>query len=244
MLLGTIYLLATMALNYFKHDGVGWWLRRCCWSLTKTDQFPDNALGQAEATRSLLEIQLSPQVYVKSTTTQKSVYMYNRPERIINVQNGAWIQLKLANAVRGQLVEFNIINSKSPLYILPVSKIDDSVQVPFLDNGKFTPANKFETATNRAKSQQQEANNMIEMPAKGEDIVWNTWVPLSENADYIELQIWYPSDLLKPGSKDTGYLYQLELDTSGKTQADGLTLTELQVKKSSRADASLLVVAE
>ncbi|MGF6109061.1 toxin VasX [Pseudomonas frederiksbergensis] len=244
MMLGTIYLLATMAVNYFKHDGVGWWLRRCCWSLTKTDRFPDNELGRAEATRSLLEIQLSPQAYVKSTTTQKSVYMYNRPGRIINVQNGAWIQLRLPNAVRGQFVEFNIINSKSPLYILPVSRIDDSVQVPFLDNGQFTPANEFEIATNQAKAQRTASTNIPEMPAKGEDIVWQTWVPLSENADYIELQVWYPSDLLKPGSEDTGYLYQLELDTSGKTQVDGLTVTELQVKQSSRAKASLLVVAE
>ncbi|EGH15483.1 hypothetical protein PSYMP_29185, partial [Pseudomonas amygdali pv. morsprunorum str. M302280] len=31
---GFIYLLATMALNYFKQDSVGWWLRKCCWSNT------------------------------------------------------------------------------------------------------------------------------------------------------------------------------------------------------------------
>lgn len=46
------------------------------------------------------------------------------------------------------------------------------------------------------------------VPPEQEDVVWQAWVPLEKEIDFIELQIWYPQDIVAPGEEDTGYLYQ------------------------------------
>ncbi len=57
-------------------------------------------------------------------------------------------------------------------------------------------------------------------------------VPLDKDASYLELQIYYPLHLINSGQSDTGYSFQLELDTKGSTSFDGLTEAELEVKSS------------
>ncbi|EPM64964.1 hypothetical protein A249_41946, partial [Pseudomonas syringae pv. actinidiae ICMP 18804] len=64
LVIGSIYLFTTMALNYFKQDSVGWWLRKCCWSTTLDYRYAETAEGEHEEVRALMEIQLSPQVHV------------------------------------------------------------------------------------------------------------------------------------------------------------------------------------
>ncbi|RMT46048.1 hypothetical protein ALP18_04848, partial [Pseudomonas amygdali pv. myricae] len=59
MATGFTYLIATMALNYFKQDSVGWWLRKCCWSRTLAYRYAETAEGEQEEVRALMEIQLS-----------------------------------------------------------------------------------------------------------------------------------------------------------------------------------------
>ncbi|EGH26953.1 hypothetical protein PSYMO_37916, partial [Pseudomonas amygdali pv. mori str. 301020] len=34
------------------------------------------------------------------------------------------------------------------------------------------------------------------MPPENEDLIWETWVPLDKDATYLELQIWYPNNLI------------------------------------------------
>lgn len=244
LIIGAIYLLATIALNYFKHDGVGWWLKKCCWSNSAEVRHPDTPDGHAEEKRSLLEIQLSPQIFVKSTVEEKKIYNPRVGYLPVTVQNGAWIQIRLPNIVRGQLIQFNIIDSKRPLGVLPVKKMDDPVQDPFIDKGQYTSTTTFEKASNKAYSHDPKAARYPPLPPTGEDIVWQTWVPVSESADFIELQIWYPSKVLNPGADDRGYLYQLELDAEGKTKTDGLSTSQLEVKKTNRNDALILAIAE
>ncbi|KPC33237.1 Membrane protein [Pseudomonas syringae pv. cilantro] len=82
------------------------------------------------------------------------------------------------------------------------------------------------------------------MPHENEDLIWETWVPLGKDATYLELQIWYPNALINPGEDDRGYLFQMELDTRGDTEIDGLAAVELEVKASSRMGAITLEVAE
>ncbi|KPW78720.1 putative Membrane protein [Pseudomonas syringae pv. cerasicola] len=73
MATGFIYLIATMALNYFKQDSVGWWLRKCCWSRTLAYRYAETAEGEQEEVRALMEVQLSPQVHAKSTVHYEDV---------------------------------------------------------------------------------------------------------------------------------------------------------------------------
>lgn len=244
LIIGVIYLIATIAINYFKQDGVSWWLRTCCWSNSATERLPDTDKGRAEQKRSLLEMQLSPQIFVKSTVERKQIYVPRYGQRTIETQNGAWIQLLLPGALRGQLVEFNIINSKSPLFVLPVSKMDDPIQDPFLDSGMFVEAGKFTKTSNTAPEKYAGVSTPPPLLKAGEDIIWQTWIPVSKNADYIELQIWYPKQILESNDKDRGYLYQVELSTSGLSASDGLTATDLQVKSANRNGALILAVSE
>ncbi|MBK5375819.1 hypothetical protein JFT81_14375 [Pseudomonas sp. TH43] len=244
LIIGVIYLFATIALNYFKHDGIGSWLKKCAWSISKEGKYQEDADGRAEEKRALLEIQLSPQIFVKGTFEEKNIYTPRVGYLPVKVQNGAWIQLRLPNAIRGKLLEFNITNSKRPLGIFPVSKTSDLVQDPFLDKGQFVNTETFENISNKPYSRDPYAAICPAPPPENQDIVWQTWVPASENADFVEMQIWYPKQILKPGADDRGYLYQVEIDQNGVSKVDGLSTKTLEVKSSNRANSLILAVTE
>ncbi|WP_081025645.1 hypothetical protein, partial [Pseudomonas syringae group genomosp. 3] len=244
LLTGAVYLLTTMALNYFKRDSIGWWLRKCCWSKSIEYRYPTNAEGLREEKLALLTIQLSPQVYVKSTTRDETYYFGRDTPRNIPVQYGAGVQILLPSAVRGESVHFNVISSKRSWGVLPVGKIDSPIHEPFLDRGQFKKIDHFGKLANQPARSAQEDFTFPLMPPAGEDVVWETWVPLEKDATYLELQIWYSNQLVTSEQQDIGYLFQLELNTNGDIVADGLSTTELDVKVSSRLGAPTLEIAE
>lgn len=67
-------------------------------------------------------------------------------------------------------------------------------------------------------------------------MVWQTWVPLTADAQNIEFQIWYPSEILSSGEGDRGYRYQLELVGDGINDQNDTKISSL--------DDSTLVVQE
>ncbi|WP_419957165.1 hypothetical protein [Pseudomonas syringae] len=241
---GFIYLLATMALNYFKQDSVGWWLRKCCWSNTVNYRYAETTDGEHEEVRALMEIQLSPQVHVKSTVNYENRYLGKGDYYSVAVQNGAGVQVRLPNLVRGQSLHFNIVSTKRPWGVLPVAKIDDPLHEAFLDRGQFRKAEQFGTLTNKPAGKASEDFTYPRMPPENEDLIWETWVPLDKDATYLELQLWYPANLLNPGGDDRSYLFQMELGIRGDTAIDGVAAVELEVKATSRIGALTLEVAE
>ncbi|MCF5165515.1 hypothetical protein GIW45_15895 [Pseudomonas congelans] len=243
LIAGTIYLFATMALNYFKQDSVGWWLRKCCWSRTSEHRHANTAQGQNDEIRSLLQIQLSPQIYVKSTVHYENRYLGKGDYISVAVQNGVGIQVRLPGTLRGSSVSVNVISSSRPWGVLPVEKIDRSVQADFLDRGQFRNVKQFGTLTNKPAGKAYEDFTYPLMPPQNEDVIWETWVPLDKDASYLELQIHYPLNLINSGQSDTGYSFQLELDAKGSTSFDGLTEAELEVKSSNRAGGLMLEIA-
>ncbi|WP_117216365.1 hypothetical protein, partial [Pseudomonas coronafaciens] len=241
---GFIYFLATMALNYFKQDSVGWWLRKCCWSNTANYRYAETADGEHEEVRALMEIQLSPQVHVKSTVNYENRYLGKGDYYSVAVQNGAGVQVRLPNVLRGQTVHFNVISSKRPLGVLTVKKIDPPIYEAFLDRGQFRNTEQFGMLTNKPAGKASEDFTYPRMPPENEDLIWETWVPLDKDATYLELQLWYPANLLNSGGDDRSYLFQMELGIRGDTAIDGLAAVELEVKASSRIGALPLEVAE
>ncbi|EXL28930.1 toxin VasX [Pseudomonas fragariae (ex Marin et al. 2024)] len=244
LLIGTVYLFATTALNYFKQDSVGWWLRRCCWSRSIEYRYSTDAGGQHAEKLDLLTIQLSPQVHVKITTRLESRYLGKGDYYSTAVQDGAGVQLLFPSAVRAQSVHFNIISSKRPWGVLPVEKIDSPINESFLNRGQFRQAGQFGTLGNKAARNAHEDFTFPLMPHESEDLIWETWIPLEAEATYLELQIWYPDSLIKPDQQDIGYLYQLKLNREGDTKVDGLITAELEVKALNRSTALTLEVAE
>ncbi|WP_024693209.1 toxin VasX [Pseudomonas syringae] len=244
LIIGSIYLFTTMTLNYFKQDSVGWWLRKCCWSRTLDYSYAETAQGEHKEVRALMEIKLSPQVYVKSTVYYENRYLGKGDHYSVAVQNGAGVQVHLPNLIRGQSVHFNIVSSKRPWGVLPVEKIDDPLHQTFLDRGQFRKAEQFGKLTNTPPSKASENFTYPLMPPDNEDLIWETWVPLDKDATYLELQIWYPASLLDPGEEDRSYLFQMQLSPKGDTAIDGLATVELEVKTSNRAGTLTLEVAE
>jgi hypothetical protein len=82
------------------------------------------------------------------------------------------------------------------------------------------------------------------VPPKDEDGVWQTWVPLGKKADFIELQIWFPKDILVAVAQDVGYLYQVSISNEGEKAVDGLLHSQLEVKNLNRTGASILEIPE
>ncbi|WP_234709777.1 MULTISPECIES: hypothetical protein [Pseudomonas syringae group genomosp. 2] len=154
------------------------------------------------------------------------------------------MQILLPSAVRGQSVHFNIISSKRPWGVLPVEKIDSPVQQPFLERGQFKQAGQFGKLDNQAARNAYEDFTFPLMPPEGEDLIWETWIPLEEEATYLELQIWYSDSLIKFSQQDIGYLYQLELNSEGDTKVDGLASAEPGVTLLDRSSALILEIAE
>ncbi|POP67533.1 hypothetical protein CXB36_04210, partial [Pseudomonas syringae pv. syringae] len=244
MLTGAVYLLSTMALNYFKQDSIGWWLRKCSWSNSIAYKYPTNAEGQFEEKRALFKIQLSPQIHVKSTTRDKDHYFGRDSPYSAPAQYGAGVQILFPGALRGQSVHFNVISSKRPWGVLPVEEIKSPIHEPFLDRGQFKSVDQFKTLANKPLGNAHEDFTFPLMPPAGEDVVWETWVPLEEGATYLELQIWHSDELINPGPEDIGYLFQVKLNSEGETKMDGLSTTDLEVKAASRLGSPTLEIAE
>ncbi|MBX8587525.1 hypothetical protein K5D52_23725, partial [Pseudomonas cichorii] len=243
LIAGLVYLIASLALNYFKQDNVGWWLRKCCWSHSPEHRHVETPEAEAEEKRSLLEIQLSPQILVKSTVEYRQKYIGKVGYTDVPIQNGAWIQIRLPEALRGQWVQLNVISSTRPFGFLPTVKTNTPIADKFEELGRFTPLKAFGSIGNEQKPYKPSDLYFPSFPA-GEDVVWQTWVPLAEEATYIELQIWYPKAVGVSGEKAQSYLYQIELSQEGSIVVDGSTLTQLEINKYSRAHALTLALPE
>ncbi|WP_164663024.1 toxin VasX [Pseudomonas viridiflava] len=241
---GAIYLFATMALNYFKQDSVGWWLRKSCWSWTSEHRHAETVRGGNNEMYEFLEIQLSPQIYVKSTVHYEKRYLGKGDYISVAVQNGVSVQVRLPSALRGQSVHFNVISSKRPWGVLPVEKIDRPVHEDFLDRGQFRKLEQFGTLANKPAGKASDDFTYPLMPPENEDVIWETWMALNQDASYLELQIWYPQHLITSSQNDTGYWFQLELGNKGSIAFDGLTATELEVKSHNRTGFLTLEIAE
>ncbi|MFJ4144560.1 hypothetical protein ACIPY9_17450, partial [Pseudomonas sp. NPDC089734] len=243
LIVGSIYLIASLALNYFKKDSIGWWLTKCCWSQSLEHRHNDNQGEEAEEKRSLLEIQLSPQIFIKRTTTHKQQYIGKGDYIAVAIQNGAWIQLLLPEAIRGQLIQLNVISSKRPFGPLSAVQKEDHLTELFEERGEFISLNQFGKLGNERPSYMPSHQSSPINPME-KDIVWQVWVPLNEDVDYIELQIWYSTRKNTSELEIHSYLYQLELTNQGQMTADGSTFTNLEVSKTPRKNALTLVIPE
>lgn len=123
---------------------------------------------------------------------------------------------------------------------MPVEKNDTPIINRFLDTGLFTTSASFGSVTNQRPPDKPNELYFPSVPPEQEDVVWQTWVPLEKEADFIELQIWYPRDVVTADIEDKGYLYQIEVNRHGETAIDGLLRVQLEVKALTRAWASKL----
>ncbi|WP_050507678.1 hypothetical protein [Pseudomonas syringae] len=244
VLIGIVYLLSTLALNYMKRDVVGHWLHKCRWSRYPGDRFRD----QNEENQTFLEIQLAPGLFVKPTFHASQQYFPDIGYLPSETQNGAWVQLRLPEAIRGEMAYVNLTASGRPFPGFPVQRVGDSLKEEFSGYGRVEAVAQWGKVSplksqNRFNEPQQKAT-----PPGDEDVIWQTWVPLTESTQYLELQVWYSAQTLTIREGDKGFRYQMGLVPEGETDGSdsrvvGANKNSLTVESlGSRADALLLPV--
>ncbi|WP_122663920.1 toxin VasX [Pseudomonas viridiflava] len=241
-LIGLVYLLSTLTLNYLKRDVVGHWLRKCHWS-----RYPDECFeSKDEENQTFLEIQLAPALFIKPTFHASQHYFPDIGYLPTETQNGAWVQLRLPGAIRGELAHVNLTATGRPFPGFPVERLGDSLKDCFSGYGTVEAVAQWRRVSLlKTQTRFNEPPQKISPPAD-EDVIWQTWVPLTESAQYLELQVWYSAQTLPIREGDKGYRYQIELIPEGETDGSesrvvGANLNSLTVESlGGRADALLL----
>ncbi|RRV05314.1 hypothetical protein EGJ27_19305 [Pseudomonas sp. v388] len=226
---GIVYIIGTVVLNYIQQDSVGWWLRKSSWSISNEHRLQDTPAGHAEEIRTLLAIQNSPSIFVRSTCEDRLEWVGRSGYIPQTVLNGAWIQISLPSTARGETLRLTIISTERPYGVLVTEKSKTSIAQQFLNNGRFGSAEHFATIDERYGKNTEEMY-FPKVPPSNKPILWQVWVPLPKTAAFIELMIQPPAGTLisDPGIRE--YLYQINLKPGGEMTSDGLIKTNLTVQ--------------
>jgi len=227
---GLIYLLSTLVLNYLKRDAIGQWLRKGSWSSHVEDRLVGNPIANAEENRSFLEIQLSPTLHVKPTYMLIERYSYKQGHQKIPLQNRAWVQRHIPAELQGSVVQVNLIASHRAFYVGTVAKQGGALQEHFIDNGDvIDPSLLGKTPNENGPKKREEVCHPV--PANGKGIIWQTWVPLDADAQFVEAQVWYPVEVLAMAEGDRGFRFQLKLEEKGVTDEKDTLVSSLDTNK-------------
>ncbi|WP_426142191.1 hypothetical protein [Pseudomonas sp. DWP3-1-2] len=218
-IVGLIYLFVTYALNYLKSDAIGRWLHKCRWSRALDERFID----ETEENQLFLEVQLSPSLFVKPTFEVKQVYSGRAGYLPREVSNGAWIQLRIPAFLRGEIIHVNLTASDRPGYVMPVKASGGSLQEHFIGYGTIETTAEWSKASDQKTQIRYNDPPSRTAPPRGEDVIWQTWIPITDNAEYLELQVWYPTAILPAKDNDKCYRYQIELKAEGLSESNSHT---------------------
>jgi len=212
-LIGFVYLLSTLTLNYLKRDLVGSWLRKCRWSRYPEERFN----SEIEEDQTFFEIQLAPAVFVRPTIEIKHHYSPSVGSLPKKTQSGAWVQLLLPVAIRGEFIKLNMAATGRPFPGFPVEKMGGSLKDYFTGYGAVEAVSQWQNAPPSKTQMRWNEPPQNSSPPEDEGVIWQTWVPLDESAHYLELQVWYGEETLAIREGDNGYRFQIELTQEGQT---------------------------
>jgi hypothetical protein len=223
---GLIYLATTLVMNYLSQDAIGQWLQKCSWSKSLDERLPDTIAGNLEEQRAFLEIQLSPTLFVKPTYEMQARYVHPIGDKKFPAQNGAWVQLYIPAELRGALLKVNLTARHSPFNFLATEKLDSSLQSSFVDHGRVIESTALGRVPDAPKLKSPDSV-CYSMPPEGESVIWQTWVPLTEQVQHLELQVWYPPEILASGEGDRGYRFRLALEKDGAVDQKDTRISSL-----------------
>jgi hypothetical protein len=125
-----------------------------------------------------------------------------------------WVKLYIPTELRGALLKVNLKAGHSPFNVLPLEKLHSALQSPFVDNGRVVESTLLGQVPDASQHKTPDFR-CYSMPPAGESVIWQTWVPLTEQAQHLELQVWYPPEILTSGEGDRGYRFRLALEKDG-----------------------------
>jgi hypothetical protein len=209
--IGLVYLFTVFAMNRLKRDVVGNWLHKSTWSRFQVERFEN----QHEENLTFQEIQLSPVLFVKPTMGMKLVDVGELGYQVREMPTGAWLQLRTPAALRGETIHVNLMTSYRPSSVMPVKALSGSLQKDFINNGSSEPVSQWGKTPDRDFHAHHGVNLCNALPPPEEDVIWQTWIPVAEKAKYLEVQVWYPQEVLSTRAGDLGYRFQAELVSAG-----------------------------
>ena len=212
-LIGFVYLLSTLTLNYLKRDLVGSWLHKCRWSRYWEERFK----SEIEENQTFHEIQLAPAVFVKPTFEIKHRYSPSVGSLSKETQSGAWVQLLLPGAVCGELIKLNVAATGRPFAGFPVEKMGGSLNDYFTGYGTVEAVSQWRNTPPSKTQMRWNEPPKKSSPTEDEVVIWQTWVPLDEDVQYLELQVWYAPETIAIREGDKGFRFQVELAKGGQT---------------------------
>ncbi|MBC3951042.1 T6SS effector BTH_I2691 family protein [Pseudomonas folii] len=230
VIIGLVYLFATYALNYLKQDMVGKWLHKCSWSKSIEVRFD----SEQEEVYAFREIQLSPALFVKATTEMSLTNAGDLGFRMEEIHTGAWLQLRIPAALRGTMIQVNLLNSYRPSQIMPVIALGGSLQSYFLESGFPESIGQWGHTPDKKEKLFLSIQLCKPLPQPDEDIIWQAWIPVEEKSKYVEVQIWYANEILDVKDGDRGYRFQMELLASGAQE-------DIEQRLPSSSDSALAV---
>ena len=135
--------------------------------------------------------------------------------QVRELPSGAWVQLRIPAALRGEMIQVNLISSYRPSRIAPVGALSTNLQEPFIGNGYHEPLDQWGeiSSTNTIKPHNLPLCDLQSSIA--EDVIWQSWLPINEKSKYMELQIWYPHKTFDVKESEKGYRFQIELVVEG-----------------------------
>lgn len=244
VVVGLIYLFATFAINFLRRDAVGDWLHQCMWSRYPVERFKN----QDEENLTFHEIQLSPTLFVKPTMGMKWVDVGELGYQVREMPTGAWLQLRTPAALRGETIHVNLMTSYRPSSVMPVKALSGSLQKDFISNGSSEPVSQWGQTPDREFQVHHGVQLCNALPPPEEDVIWQTWIPVAEKAKYLEVQVWYPQEVLSTRAGDIGYRFQTELVSGGTYDSKasyfpGALNSSLQVEQlGGRGEGALLPI--
>lgn len=187
-------------------------LQKCRWSRYWEERFK----SEIEETHAFFEIQLAPAVFVKPTFEIKYYSSSSVGSLPTETQNGAWVQLLFPNAVRGEIIKLNVAATGRPFPGFPVEKVAGSLKEYFTGYGTVEAVGQWRNAPPSKTQMRWNEPPHKNSPPTDEVVVWQTWVPLGEDAQYLELQVWYAPETIAIREGDNGYRFQIELVKGGQ----------------------------
>lgn len=243
-IVGLLYLFMVFSLNHLKRDVIGDWLSKSTWSRYPAERFKN----QHEENLTFQEIQLSPVLFVKPTMGMKLVDVGELGYQVREVPTGAWLQLRTPAALRGETIHVNLMTSYRPSSLMPVKALSGTLQKDFISNGSSEPVSQWGQTPDREFQAHQGIQLCNALPSPEEDVIWQTWIPVADRAKYLEVQVWYPQEVLSTRAGDIGYRFQFELIPGGTydNKANHLPSavnSSLQVERlGSRGEGALLPI--
>ena len=209
LLLGVIYLAAHLIVNYLKRDVIGAWLAKGSWSNSEAHRVLSPEQQKAEFNE-LREIVLMPSIFIEPEL-QYHTKVFPTHTEAVGVRVGTWLRILFPAQIKGHSIWIRMEATDDPLLSAQHNVVDNSFGREFLEQGTLVSEQYFSQPVT-AEAVHWPATK----PLEHEGLVWMSKLSLPVGAEFLEIQILYPPDIMPRLDFPQGYRFKIPLNESGE----------------------------